>query len=289
MSRFTGDGGLGKSKRPARRHTGGGGAATWPAGPWRPVTPVPISPSPALWAMHFPGPPSSVQPAVIRRPVAQVLTPSLGLSPPCRGQRENSGQSVCASSFLGRPLGSPGQVRRLGLNIQSVKQQARQSRVAGCLAVPGPVPVSARSVSCPGKPSVLGRLGWWVALSPHIPPRLSDNIFAGFCCAAASSLGLLLRLPHFPGDMSVRPSVRPSAQVILLPEARMPLWRVCTKRLLQDGVGELKQEWWWGRGHPYSSTLVLGGTVLSSPPSCPQTLRSRLICRGLNRGPQNTY
>lgn len=121
--------------RGPRGVTRGGGAATWPAGPWRPVTPVPISPSPALWAMHFPGPPSSVQPAVIRRPVAQVLTPSLGLSPPCRGQRENSGQSVCASSFLGRPLGSPGQVRRLGPQHSACKTAGKAvsgGRLSGC-------------------------------------------------------------------------------------------------------------------------------------------------------------
>lgn len=80
--------------------------------PCRPVTSVPIclvwthpllAPgSPPASALHLPrGPLTSLAPlpqctpTAIRRPVAQVLTPSLGWSPPCGGKRKTRGR-LCA-------------------------------------------------------------------------------------------------------------------------------------------------------------------------------------------------
>lgn len=162
MSRFTGDGGLRKSKRSARRHTGRRGCHL-ARGPLAASHACAHQPFACPVGHALPGPPPSVQPAVIRRPVAQVLTPSPGLSPPCRGQRENSGQSVCASSFLGRPLGSPGQVRRLGPQHSACKTAGKAvsgGRLSGC-AWPRPglgtkCLVSWETLS-PGQTGVVGR------------------------------------------------------------------------------------------------------------------------------------
>lgn len=248
--------------------------------PCRPVTSVPIclvwthpllAPgSPPALALHLPrGPLTSLAPlpqctpTTIRRPVAQVLTPSLGWSPPCEGQTEDSGQAVCAASFLGHPPESPGQVRGRGPRYSACRTAGKGVSGGQPSALLVPVPVSARNVSCPGHPGVGG------ALSPHVPPCWSDGIFAGVCCAAASPSA---SLPRSRVCLSVCPS---AAQAVL------------SGGSVQSAFCRV------GRGTPrvLSSTLVLGGGRGGVSPSCPltlQTLGSRLtICRGLNRGPQN--
>lgn len=197
--------------------------------PCRPVTSVPIclvwthpllAPgSPPASALHLPrGPLTSLAPlpqctpTAIRRPVAQVLTPSLGWSPSCGGQTEDSGQAVCAASFLGRPPESPGQVRGRGPRYSACRTAGKGVSGGQPSALLVPVPVSARNVSCPGHPGVGG------ALSPHVPPywRLLCSCFS-VCLTSQESC------------LSVRLSVRRPGS---------PLWRVCTKRLLQGGAGD---------------------------------------------------
>lgn len=210
--------------------------------PCRPVTSVPIclvwthpllAPgSPPASALHLPrGPLTSLAPlpqctpTAIRRPVAQVLTPSLGWSPPCGGQTEDSGQAVCAASFLGRPPESPGQVRGRGPRYSAC-------RTAGKGVSGGQLSGSARP--CPGlcTECVLSRAPWGGGHPEPTRPSL-----------LASAVQLLLRLPHFPGVVSVRPSVRPPPRQSSL----AGLYKA-------PSAG-------WGGGHPESSPRLWSSAV----------------------------
>lgn len=204
--------------------------------PCRPVTSVPIclvwthpllAPgSPPASALHLPrGPLTSLAPlpqctpTAIRRPVAQVLTPSLGWSPPCGGQTEDSGQAVCAASFLGRPPESPGQVRGRGPRYSAC-------RTAGKGVSGGQPSGSARP--CPGLRTecVLSRAPWGGGRpEPTRPSLLVRWYFRWRLLCSCFSVCLTSQ----ESCLSVRLSVR---------RLGSPLWRVCTKRLLQGGAGD---------------------------------------------------
>lgn len=236
MPRFTDDGRLRKSKRPAGCHTGHGGAAARPASTLPashvcadlPRLDAPsagtrlsarVGPSPAPWATDFPGPPPSVHPHRDSKAGGPGPHALPWLVTTVRGQTEDSGQAVCAASFLGRPPESPGQVRGRGPRYSAC-------RTAGKGVSGGQPSGSARP--CPGLRTecVLSRAPWGGGRpEPTRPSLLVRWYFRWRLLCSCFSVCLTSQ----ESCLSVRLSVRRPGS---------PLWRVCTKRLLQGGAGD---------------------------------------------------